>query len=147
MENLRRYAPKADFFNCIQRIQAIVPFSSWFDSQKPHNLFSQPGTAFLAAAIGNPDRFRQDIGGIGIETRGCAFFRDHAVIGRKDWELCVAAARKAKAEAIIITEKDAVKISSPPDYPLFVAVQNTELLEIERFCEILQRCIRYPGSS
>ena len=141
MENLRKYAPEADFFHCIQRIAAIIPFSAWLDSETPRHLSAPPGTAFLAAAIGNPGRFKKDINDLGIETPGCAFFKDHAVIGEKDWENCVSAARTAKAEAIIVTEKDAVKISSPPDFPLMVAVQNTELPEAGRFREILKRCI------
>jgi len=140
-ENLRKYAPEADFFQCVQRIHAIIPFFAWLDFNGMHQFFEQPKTAFLAAAIGNPYRFRDDIQGIGIETRGCAFFRDHAVIDKKRVEMCVAAARKANAEAIIITEKDAVKISSPPDFPLLVAAQKTELHDAGRFFEILQRCV------
>jgi len=142
-DNLRKYAPEADFFQCNQRIQTIIPFSAWLDSHTPRHLHAHtpPKTAFLAAAIGNPGRFRQDITDLGVETPGSVFFRDHAVIGKKDWEACAGAARKAKAEAIIITEKDAVKISSPPDFPLLVAVQNTELPDAGRFREILRRCI------
>jgi tetraacyldisaccharide 4'-kinase len=141
-ENLRKYAPEADFFQCIQRIQTILPFSSWLDSGIPHHLSVSPETAFLAAAIGNPDRFKRDIQNLGIETPGCAFFKDHAAIGKKEWENCVNAARKVKAEAIIITEKDAVKISSPPDFPLLVAVQATELTDAGRFREILQSSVQ-----
>ena len=142
MKTLRKYAPDAEYFHCVQRIQTIVPFYAWLDSGTQNNLAERPGTAFLVAAIGNPDRFRQDIINIGIETPGCAFFRDHAEISKNDWEICVKAARDAKAEAIIITEKDAVKISSQPDYPLLVAVQNTELVEAASFREILQRCVQ-----
>lgn len=141
MDNLRKYAPEADFFHCIQSIQNIIPFSDWFNFEAPRQLTWQPETAFLAAAIGNPNRFKQDIQSLGIEIRGCAFFRDHAVIGKSDWEKCINAAREEKAEAIIITEKDAVKISGPPDYPLLVAIQNTELTEVGRFREILERSI------
>jgi tetraacyldisaccharide 4'-kinase len=137
MESLRKYVPEADFFQCIQRIRTILPFPDWIDFKMPCPLPAPPGTAFLAAAIGNPDRFRQDMQNMGIETRGCAFFRDHAAIGKKDWEICAAAARKAKAEAVIITEKDAVKISTPPDFPLFIAVQDTELPGAARLREIL----------
>ena len=140
-ESLRKYAPEADFFHCVQKIQAIVPFSNWLDFEAPHPLPAPPVTAFLVSAIGNPGRFKRDIRNLGIETRGCVFLKDHAVIGKKDWENCVNAARKAKAEAIIITEKDAVKISGPPDVPLFVAVQNTELQETARFREILNQSI------
>jgi len=141
VKNLRKYSPDADYFHCVQQIQKIIPFSDWLDFEAPHRVTGLPGTALLVAAIGNPERFMRDIKSIGIETLGCAFFRDHAVIDKKDWEVCVNAARKVKSEAIIITEKDAVKISSPPDYPLFVAVQTTDIPEVKNFCEILHRCI------
>ena len=137
-DNLRKYAPKADFFNCNRRIQAIVPFSDWLCSELPLTLSTPPAKAFLVAAIANPDRFKEDMQNLGVETRGCAFFRDHAEIGKKDWENCVGLARKVKAEAIVVTEKDAVKIYSPPGFPLFVAVQNMEISKEGRFREILQ---------
>ena len=136
-ERLRKYAPEADFFCCVQSIQDVVPFHSWLNSGTSHNLRESPGTAFLVAAIGNPGRFKQDVQNMGFEARGCAFFKDHAVIGEKDWKICVNEARKLKAEAIIVTEKDAVKISCPPDFPLLVAVQNTDLSETGRFRKIL----------
>jgi len=138
VKNLRKYAPKADYFHCVQRIKAITPFSDWLDFHTTHHLYFLPKTAFLAAAIGNPDRFKRDVLNLGIEMRGCAFFSDHAVISEKDWHKCVNAARKAKADAIIITEKDAIKIVKPPDFPLMVAVQSTDLTEAARFREILQ---------
>ena len=141
-ENLRKYAPKAEFFHCSQRIQTILPFSAWLDYSTPDHLSVPIKTAFLAAAIGNPYRFKLDIQSLGIEMRGCAFYRDHYVIDKKDLENCAKTAREEKADAIIITEKDAVKISSPPDFPLLVAIQVTELQETGRFREILQRCIR-----
>ena len=142
MENLRKYAPEADFFHCVQRIQTIIPFADWLDPETQTQLRSKPASAFLVAAIGNPERFKRDIMNMGIETRGCAFYNDHAVLGKKDWEICVGAARKVNAEAIIITEKDAVKISCQPDFPVLVAVQNTELPADARFREILQAAIR-----
>lgn len=146
MENLRKYAPKAEFFHCIKRIRTILPFSTWLVSEASDHLSIpqsvQPKSAFLAAAIANPGCFKQDILNMGIETPGCAFFSDHALIGKKDWQICVSAARAVKAEAIIITEKDAVKISSPPDFPLLVAVQDTDFPKAARFREILQRSIQ-----
>ena len=138
VKKLRKYAPEADYFHCVQRIRTITPFSDWLDFHTTHHLSVLPKTAFLAAAIGNAERFKRDVRNLGIEVRGCAFFRDHAVISEKDWHKCVAEARKAKADAIIITEKDAVKISNPPDFPLLVAVQSTDITEAARFREILQ---------
>ena len=142
-EKLRIYAPDAEFFHCFQPIQDIIPYYTWIDAQKQSPSISDIKTAFLAAAIGNPYRFKQDIKGMGIEIRGCAFFRDHAAI---DWKNCIKSAQKEGAEAIIITEKDAVKISRPPDFPLFVAIQTTVIPEAERFCQILQKRI-FPDDS
>ena len=141
-EGLRKYAPEAEFFHCFQSIQTLVPYSVWFNFQTSNNSSARPGAAFLAASIGNPDRFKSDVQSMGIEIRGCAFYRDHAVIGKKDWEKCAVAAKKAKADAIIITEKDAVKISSPPDFPLLVAVQSTVLTEAARFREFINSSLR-----
>ena len=148
VENLRKHAPDADFFHCVQRIQTITPFSDWLGFQTPKNLPARSGDVFLVAAIGNPERFKQDVRNFGINIRGRAFFRDHAVISKKEWDKCVNAAKMAGAEAIIITEKDAVKISSPPDFPLLVAVQSTKLNEVARFREILQMaCVNKYGRS
>jgi len=140
-EGLRKYAPEAEFFHCVQPIKAIIPYSAWFDFQTSNNSAARPDSAFLATAIGNPDRFKNDVQSMGIEIRGCAFYRDHTVIGKKNWEKCAVAAKEAKADAIIITEKDAVKIYSPPDFPLLVAVQSTVLTEAARFREILQNTV------
>jgi len=139
IDRLRKYAPQAEYFNCLQSIKDVLPFPLWLDSKPSHNLRESPGTVFLTAAIGNPQRFKRDIQNMGFEVRGCTFFKDHAGIGEKGWKMCVESARKAKAEAIIITEKDAVKITRPPDFPLLVAVQNTELSETVRFREMLAR--------
>jgi len=142
IENMRKYAPDADFFHCIQRIRTIIPFSAWLESTTKQN-FTLPTTkAFLVAAIGNPGRFMRDIKSLGIEVRGYMFFRDHAPFGDKNWKTCIKAAQKVKAESIIVTEKDAVKILNPPDFPLLVAVQSTEITESARFCETLQRFIK-----
>ena len=139
IDRLRKYAPQAEYFNCVQSINDVLPFPLWLNSTTSHNLRESPVPVFLVAAIGNPLRFKNDIQNIGFEALGNAFFKDHAGIGEKAWKMCVEAARKAKAEAIIITEKDAVKITKPPDFPLLVAVQNTELTETDRFREILAR--------
>ena len=142
-ESLSKYATDAEFFQCTRRIQAVLSFSDWKQElQSTSQMLALPGTAFLVAAIGNPDRFSRDIISLGIETRGCAFFKDHSIISNKNWDACVNAAKKAKAEAVIITEKDAVKISNVPDFPLLVAVQSVVIKDENRFCEILQRCIR-----
>ncbi len=36
-----------------------------------------PHSAYLVAALGNPQRFEQDVRRLGIEVRGAKFFSDH----------------------------------------------------------------------
>jgi tetraacyldisaccharide-1-P 4'-kinase len=45
------------------------------------------------------------------------------------------------ADAIITTEKDAVKISQPPGFPLLVAVQATEVANAGAFKLALKTCV------
>ncbi len=42
---------------------------------------------------------------------------------------------------MITTEKDAVKINEPPDFPLLVAEQTTELAEANTFELVIKRTI------
>ena len=142
--NLRKLATEAVFFRCVQRIKCLIPFDQWLHAQEqdgamPTTASSKP--VFLAAAIGNPERFQRDVQQMGIAVVGRRFFRDHDVISSSAWDALIAEAQQENAAAIVVTEKDAVKISAPPDFPLLVAVQTTELKEAARFREILRSCI------
>jgi tetraacyldisaccharide-1-P 4'-kinase len=76
-----------------------------------------------------------------IEVRGTSFFPDHYRLGQKDWDACTNEARAKAADAILTTEKDAVKISRPPDFPLLVSVQSTGIAESTAFERILKKCL------
>ena len=143
-KSLRKLAPESVIFHCIQRIKYLIPFDRWVCSQDQDEATSTtvlPESVFLAAAIGNPERFKRDVRQMGIAVVGSRFFRDHDVIGVSTWNTLAMEAQQENAKAIVITEKDAVKISTPPDFPLLVAVQTTELREADRFREILRSCI------
>jgi tetraacyldisaccharide 4'-kinase len=138
---VRAIHEKADLFYCTQTIRALVPFSSWLESRAAVNSDIMPQSVYLTAAIGNPERFYRDIQRLGIEVRGARFFSDHYWIKPDDWRMCVAEARAKSADAIVITEKDAVKLSQPPDYPLQVAVQLTEISDTGAFEQMLKHYI------
>ena len=107
-------------------------------------LFEQipfPESAYLVSALGNPERFQSDIRRMGIGGPGATFFPDHHGLSRRDWHNCVEKARRKGANAIITTEKDAVKISEPPDFPLLVAVQTTQMADAATFEAFLTRRI------
>jgi tetraacyldisaccharide 4'-kinase len=137
-EEVRRHHPTAVIFYCRQTIQRLVPLPGWKEDSGSQSVSAPP--AYLVAALGNPARFREDVEKLGIEIRGTKFFPDHYWIKQKDWVTCIEEARRKNAGAIIITEKDAVKISHPPDFPLLVSVQSTEVSNAQEFEHMLKKC-------
>lgn len=139
-ENFVRYNSTASVFFCSQKIGSVIPFTSWSGAVS-QAWPRQPRSAFLVAALGNPGRFEQDVRQYGIEVAGTKLFRDHHWPTPGDWSDCVHRARRLNAECMITTEKDAVKISQPPDFPLFIATQSTVIFRAGDFHEILTRCV------
>jgi tetraacyldisaccharide-1-P 4'-kinase len=101
-----------------------------------------PHSAYLVTAIGNPERFYNDICRMGIEVRGAKYFRDHYLFQGKDWQECSRDAAELGVETIIVTEKDAVKITQPPEFPLRIAIQSTEIRNDNGFRQLLRNCIQ-----
>jgi tetraacyldisaccharide-1-P 4'-kinase len=95
-------------------------------------------SAYLVAAVGNPERLYRDVRQMGIEVRGTGFFPDHYRLKPRDWRACKKGAHSQSADVIIITEKDAIKLEQPPDFPVYVAVQSTEILDAWK----LERALR-----
>jgi len=139
IEEVRLYHPTAALFTCMQKIRALVPLSAWAAENGTDSAI--PPSAFLVAALGNPERFEQDVQRLGIQIRGSKFFRDHAWLTPRDWADCIEQARRKKADAIILTEKDAIKLPEPPEFPLLVAVQSTDITDAGGFERVLKRCI------
>jgi tetraacyldisaccharide 4'-kinase len=132
---------EAETFFCEQIIAGLVPLESWMDGRAPDPANPRVRSAFLVAALGNPSRFRKDVENLGIRIAGSRFYRDHRKLEPPDWETCMRAARGAEAEAVIITEKDAIKIESRPGFPIRVAVQVTRMRNEEAYADLLRRCI------
>src|SRR5262249_3227851 len=116
--------PRARILHCVQRVEALVPYASWRRLQEAGS-DTDPDSAFLVAAVGNPERFRGDIEALGVRIAGSRFFRDHQPLTPGALLECAKEARSSRAEALITTEKDAVKLPRPPDFPLLVSIQST----------------------
>jgi tetraacyldisaccharide 4'-kinase len=138
---LARFSIPAPIFYCTQSIKELIPFSDWNHNKAKPLSNKLPGSAFLVTAIGNPERFNRDIRRMGIEVSGTRYFRDHHCLSEQDWLACAKEAEKCRAETIVITEKDAVKITNPPRFPLRVAVQSTEMQDSSGFRELLRQII------
>ena len=130
--------PDLPVFRARQYIDRLVPLSAWWNRSEEARWSPQVRRAFLVAAVGNPERFRRDVQALGIEVRGTRFLRDHTRMQGRVWQACAEEARRRNAEALITTEKDAIKISVALDFPLLVAVQATSLAEQDRFEQMLR---------
>ncbi len=140
-EEIRKFSPEAVVFHARQTIDALLPFDAWRAMDLRPGA-PRPRRACLVAAVGNPRRFRRDIELLGIEVTGTRFFRDHYRLQDADWQACTAEARSRGADALITTEKDAVKCGRPPGFPLWVAVQATTVSDAAAFEEMLLRCVQ-----
>jgi tetraacyldisaccharide 4'-kinase len=131
----------AAIFHCTQKIRSLIPFPSWLENSAHLTSAPTPRSAYLVSALGNPHRFHSDVRQLGIEVRGIRSYGDHHWLKREDWLACANEARKRAADAIITTEKDAVKISHPPDFPLLVSIQSTQVAEAGEFERVLRSCV------
>ena len=135
---VRQFCPDGKIFHCRQNIEGVTPFPLWNDSATPGLAAGTLKRAFLVAAIGNPFRFRRDVRALGIDVVGVRFYRDHRRLDAREWDSCYARAQRLGAEALLTTEKDAVKIESTPGSPIMVAIQSTRMAEETEFRQLLK---------
>jgi tetraacyldisaccharide 4'-kinase len=138
IDEVRRYHPHAAFYSCRQRISAMIPFLEWTNGTGTPTRPSGP--SYVVTAIGNPERFKRSIRDLGVQICGTKYFRDHYRLKPKDWAECIEDAQRNSAAAIIVTEKDAIKMSDPPDFPVLVASQSTTISNAREFELRLKRC-------
>jgi tetraacyldisaccharide 4'-kinase len=80
-----------------------------------------PQRAFVHCAIAAPERLVADLFGLGCSVVGQAFYRDHHRFRAAEVAEAARAARAAGADAVVTTEKDAVRLSwTEPAPPLLV---------------------------
>ena len=99
--------------------------------------------AFAFAGIANPKEFKRMLEASGIELVGFKRFRDHKWYSEKDLRKIIADARKAGAEVILTTEKDFVRIESPPPDIRPVPL-SVEIEELDNIAAVIARRINPP---
>jgi len=129
-------APGIPTFRCVQRIRAVLPWPTWKSGAE--GPAAGPAPVSAVAAIGNPARFRRDVAAAGMDVRAAHFFRDHHCPSRDQWLRCWERARALGAQYLLTTEKDAVKITGDPAFPLLVACQSTEMDEAAEFEQLIR---------
>jgi tetraacyldisaccharide 4'-kinase len=73
-----------------------------------------PGPVFAFAGIANPERFFEDLQRAGWRLAGTRSFADHHQFSAEDIEALVRAAESSGAKAVLMTEKDMVRLSAFP---------------------------------
>jgi tetraacyldisaccharide 4'-kinase len=138
---VRKVHPGAQVFHCRQEIDATVRFQDWQQSDSAPGTGIRVASAFLVAAIGNPRRFKRDVEASGIQIKGERFFRDHLQLSVREWHSCAEEAQARGAEAILTTAKDAIKLTYPPNYPVFVAYQGIRIFEDQAFRVLIEKAL------
>jgi tetraacyldisaccharide 4'-kinase len=98
-----------------------------------------PQRPFLLAGIARPNRFAVDVRAMVSELVGTTFFRDHHSFSPAELERVAVEARERGADAIVITTKDAARLSwtGPCDPPFRVFAIRPQLEAEERLRELL----------
>jgi tetraacyldisaccharide 4'-kinase len=121
-----RYCPNCPVVTTRHAPGAIRPLSA--GQGAPPSL---PGKRVLAlSALGNPHAFEQGLAGTGADVLPLRF-PDHHAYAPADWDRITGAAEAGRAELVVTTEKDAVKLPPPPADAPPVAVLGCDLTIIE----------------
>ena len=99
-----------------------------------------PPRAFVVSAIAAAERVAADLSALGCRVVGQALFRDHHRFTAGELESAAAAARAAAADAVVTTEKDAVRMAWTATGPPLVVHRMEAVLEDEgRLRDLLSR--------
>jgi tetraacyldisaccharide 4'-kinase len=150
-EILRKYNPAAPVFESIHLPRYFIEIAEW-EKDLPGNHIPadslQGKSAIAFSAIGNPSSFEQTITGLGIDLAEAIRYPDHHDYSMKEMQYIQERAVDKRVNAIIITEKDAVKI--PQEFialerscPLYILSIEVKLQEAddERFQDVLRRAL------
>ena len=97
----------------------------------------------LMCGIGNPHAFADDVLQIGINIVSESFFADHHPFTQQDVELVNKTAGEAGADAILVTEKDAVRLNGLEfgDIPVYAAQLEIQSDDEVRLKSLLLRTV------
>ena len=97
----------------------------------------------VACGISNPHAFTENILQIGINIVAESFFPDHHAFDQRDVEQITRAAREAGADAIVTTEKDAVRMEDLEhgDVPIYAVRLELESEDEVRLKSLLLRTV------
>jgi tetraacyldisaccharide 4'-kinase len=141
---VRKVHGGARVFHCRQEIDAAIRLQDWQRNDPKPDTGSLITSAFLVAAIGNPKRFQRDVEAFGVRVKGARFLRDHFQLSVREWHSCADEARALGAQAILTTGKDVIKLSYPPNFPVYVASQRIRIDEDREFRSLTEKALGTP---
>ncbi len=128
---LKKNNPDALVFESVHFPKHFMEIAEWYKGTgaSPLPLQEMDGKSVLAfSAIGNPASFEQSLSDIGIDLVETIRYPDHHDYCMSEMQYVLERALEKNVHAIIITEKDAVKIP-------------TEFIYLERACPLYVLCI------
>lgn len=112
-ETVHRYNPQARIVESIHQPRCFIPLTEWYVniSSQGIDIAKMRGKRIMAvSAIGNPASFEQTLSNLGAVIIESLRYPDHHDYAMSEMTDIFQQAENAGAEAIVITEKDAVKI-------------------------------------
>lgn len=110
--------PDVPIFHAWHDVETLRPVFGG-DERDPQSLRAR--NVGVITAIGNPEVFTEDLRNLGMAVISETVMRDHHDYAPADLVKAIEQAREAGAEALLTTEKDAVKLErfEPTDFPLY----------------------------
>jgi tetraacyldisaccharide 4'-kinase len=147
---LSKNNPDAPVFESIHLPRYLIEIADWDKGDKSNQLAVEAlrgKVAIAFSAIGNPSSFEHTLVDLGVDLIDVIRYPDHHDYSMLELRHIMERAGANKAEAIIITEKDAVKI--PQEFialerscPLYILCIEVEITQGEaEFREILRRVL------
>lgn len=145
--NIRQYNTEAPIVESIHHPKEFVEIADWYKGiqQNPLPLEELKGKKVMVfSAIGNPSSFEQNVSGCDLDIVEAIRYPDHHDYGMLEMQYIAERASTLKADALITTGKDAVKIPTEfiyfnRDIPLYV--MNMDIM-ITRNEEIFDRKLK-----
>lgn len=124
---IRRHNPRAEIIGCAHRPRELVEV----DGPGRHPLSLLRGRRVMAfSGIATPERFESALRDLGANLVANRRFLDHHAFADEDLDEILERALRARAEFIVTTEKDAVRLQSGfrPPIPLLYVRLDIEIL-------------------
>ncbi len=143
---LQTIAPGCPISVCRHKPMWIQRLADWRYNQGKKEEVPLEKAVVAMSAIGNPKSFVKTLEEAGMNVLAEQVYGDHYSFIKSDIFQCLKVAKEVKAEAIVVTEKDAVKLSAfiedgdviSYNLPIYVLGIEIEFLEGEEaFCQSL----------